>query len=288
MAFDVYQVQKEDFPGTLGHIPDPPKTLYARGTLPPKDHKLLCIVGSRALSDYGTRVLSHFFKTLEGYPISIVSGLALGTDGLAHTLALKHNLHTLAVPGSGVSDEVLYPRTHLHLAQEILQTGGGLLSEYPPEFRAQTWSFPKRNRIMAGMSDAVFMLEAGEKSGTLITAKMASEYNKELCTVPHPLFTEHGKGPHQFLRLGATIITEPEHLLEALGLKTEDKNIEVSLRPLEQKVLELLDEPHTIEQLILLLCLPREDILALLSSLELKDIIASHGGAYVRIRNEKT
>lgn len=288
MAFDVYQVQKEDFPGTLGHIPDPPKTLYIRGTLPPKDHKLLCIVGSRALSDYGTRVLSHFFKTLQGYPISIVSGLALGTDGLAHTLALKHGLHTIAVPGSGISDAVLYPKTHAYLAQEILGAGGALLSEHPPEFRAQIWSFPKRNRIMAGMSDAVFMLEAGEKSGTLITAKMASEYNKELCTIPHPIFSEHGKGPHQFLRLGATIVTEPKHLLEVLRLTSENKNIKVGLRPLEQKVLNLLNEPHTIEQLILLLCLPREDILALLSSLELKDIIASHGGAYVRIRNEKT
>tara|TARA_B100000508_G_scaffold60333_1_gene47244 strand:+ start:286771 stop:287637 length:867 start_codon:yes stop_codon:yes gene_type:complete len=288
MPEDVYQVSKESFPGTLRHIADPPKTLYVRGKLPPKDHKLLCIVGSRALSDYGRRVLTHFFKTLQGHPISIVSGLALGTDGLAHKLALQHGLHTIAVPGSGISDKALYPKTHAYLAQNILESGGALLSEFPPEFRAQMWSFAKRNRIMAGMSDAVFMLEAGEKSGTLITAKMSAEYNKELCTIPHPLFSEHGKGPHQFLRLGATIVTEAEHLLEILGLDIEQQDLSVSLRPLERKVLDLLDTPQTLEQLILLLSLPREDILSLLSGLELKGIISSEGGAYVSIRNRKT
>lgn len=288
MAFDVYQVPIDDFPGTLGHIADPPKSLYVRGTLAPKDHKLLCIVGSRALSEYGKRVLTHFFKTLEGHPISIVSGLALGTDALAHTLALQHNLHTIAVPGSGISDEALYPRTHTYLAKEILEAGGALLSEFPPDFRAQMWSFPKRNRIMAGMSDAVFMLEAGEKSGTLITARMCAEYNKELCTIPHPLFSENGKGPHQFLRLGATIVTEPEHILELLHINPESKDTSVTLRPLEIKVLELLEEPQTLEQLILLLALPREDILSLLSGLEIKEIITVQGGAYIRLRNQKT
>lgn len=288
MAFDVYQVSEDSFPGTLRHIVDPPKTLYVRGTLPPKDHKLLCIVGSRALSDYGRRVLTHFFTKLQGYPISIVSGLALGTDGLAHKLALQHGLHTIAVPGSGISDEALYPKTHAYLAQNILEAGGALISEFPPEFRAQMWSFAKRNRIMAGMSNAVFMLEAGEKSGTLITARMSAEYNKELCTIPHPLFSEHGKGPHQFLRLGATIITEPEHLLEILNLDSTEPELSVSMRPLEKKVFEALEEPQTLEQLILLLSLPREDILSLLSGLEIKGIITLHGGAYIRLRNPKT
>jgi DNA processing protein len=288
MAFNVYQILKQNFPGTLTHIPDPPQALYVRGTLPPKGHKLLCIVGSRALSDYGREALTYFFKKLEGYPISIVSGLALGTDGLAHTLALKHGLHTIAVPGSGLSDEVLYPKTHARLAQEILDAGGALLSEYPPDFKAQLWSFGKRNRLMAGMSDAVFMLEAGEKSGTLITAKMSAEYNKELCTIPHPLFSEHGKGPHQFLRLGATIVTEPEHILEILGIDHESPAHTATLRPLEKKLYDILEEPHSLEQLILLHALSREDLLALLSGLELKGIITSHGGAYIRLRNEKT
>jgi len=288
MAYDVYQVLKKDFPGTLSHIPDPPEKLYVRGTLPPKGHKLLCVVGSRALSDYGKRVLTHFFSKLKGYPISIVSGLALGTDGLAHTLALQHGLHTIAVPGSGISDAALYPKTHAYLAQNILDAGGALLSEFPPEFRAQMWSFPKRNRIMAGMSDAVFMLEAGEKSGTLITARMSSEYNKELLTIPHPLFSEHGKGPHQFLRLGATIVTEAEHILEVLGLDHEQPELSVLMRPLEKKLYEALEEAQSLEQLILLLGLSREDLLSLLSGLELKGIITSHGGAYVRLRNPKT
>lgn len=288
MSYDVYQVSSAEFPGNLAEIYDPPKTIYVRGALPPKDHKLLCIVGSRALSEYGTRVLTHFFEGLKGYPISIVSGLALGTDGLAHSLALKYGMHTIAVPGSGISDEALYPKTHKHLAQAILEHGGALLSEFPPEFRAQTWSFPKRNRIMAGMSNLVFMLEAGEKSGTLITARMASEYNRELCTIPHPLFSENGKGPHQFLRLGATLVTEPSHILEILEFSKDVEETKVVLRPLEKKVLLLLKEPQSLERLILLLNLPREDVLSILSSLELKEIITSEGGAYVTLRSQKT
>ncbi|XKT75091.1 MAG: DNA-processing protein DprA [Patescibacteria group bacterium UBA2103] len=288
MSYDVYQVSPNNFPGNLAEIYDPPKTLYVRGTLPSKDHKLLCIVGSRALSEYGKRVLAYFFKELEGHPISIVSGLALGTDGFAHALALKHNLHTIAVPGSGISDEALYPKTHQKLAHSILEHGGALISEFPPEFTWKMWSFPKRNRIMAGMSDLVFMLEAGEKSGTLITARMASEYNRELCTIPHPLFSENGKGPHQFLRLGATIVTEPSHILEILNLDAGSKNIEVTLRPLERKVLSLLSEPLSLEQIILLVNLPREDVLSILSSLELKGIIDSEGGAYIALRSQKT
>ncbi|MBL4604762.1 MAG: DNA-protecting protein DprA, partial [Flavobacteriaceae bacterium] len=169
-----------------------------------------------------------------------------------------------------------------------LSSGGALLSEFPPEFRAQAWSFPKRNRIMAGMSNAVFMLEAAEKSGTLITARMAAEYNTELLTIPHPLFSEHRKGPHQFLRLGATIVTEPEHILEALNINIEKSDISTVLQPIEKKLYNLLETPQSIEQIILLTNLSREDALSTLSRLELKGIISIHEGIYVQILTEKT
>lgn len=287
MSPKVYQINPKDFPGGLPYIPDPPKTLYARGALPPAGTKFLTVVGSRALSTYGRQCLSYFFEGLRGYPISIVSGLALGTDTRAHELALENGLHTIAIPGSGIGDDVIYPKSNRSLATNILDSGGALLSEYPPTFRAQMWSFPKRNRIMAGVADAVFMLEAGEKSGTLITAKMASEYNRELCTIPHPLFEQNGKGPHQFLRLGATCVYEPEHLLEALGLEPLQEMTTI-LRPLEQKVFSLLEEPRLVEDIQHALHLSRSDVLGVISSLELKGLIGVVGGAYVRLRTKKT
>lgn len=287
MSTKVYQIGVSQFPGSLRHIPDPPKTLYVRGNLPKEGTRYLSVVGSRALSEYGRRCLSYFFKGLRGYPVSIVSGLALGTDTRAHELALEMGLHTIAIPGSGIADEVIYPKSNRGLAIRILESGGALISEYPPEFRAQIWSFPKRNRIMAGMADVVFMVEAREKSGTLITAKMASEYNRELCTLPHALFEQNGKGPNQFLRLGATCVYEPEHLLEALGI-TPLQEISISLRPLEKKVFSLLSEPSHVEDIVRELHLPRSDVLQVISSLELKGLIGVEGGAYVKLRNEKT
>lgn len=287
MSPKVYQINLEDFPGGLSYIPDPPKMLYARGTLPPEGTKFLTVVGSRALSTYGRQCLSYFFDGLRGYPISIVSGLALGTDTLAHELALERGIHTTAMPGSGIGDDVIYPKSNRPLAKRILEHGGALLSEYPPTFRAQIWSFPKRNRVMAGIADVVFMLEAGEKSGTLITAKMASEYNRELCTIPHSLFEQNGKGPHQFIRLGATCVYKPEHLLEALGLEPLHE-VSATLRPLEQKVFSLLEDPCSVEDMQRALHLPRSDVLGVISSLELKGLIGIVGGAYVRLRNKKT
>ena len=287
MSAKVYQIDSHAFPGGLAHIPDTPRKLYVRGSLPPEGTKFLTVVGSRALSTYGRQCLSYFFEGLRGYPISIVSGLALGTDTKAHELALENNLHTIAVPGSGISDNVLYPKSNRGLAQEILASGGALISEYPPEFRAQLWSFPKRNRIMAGIADVVFMIEAQERSGTLITAKMASEYNRELCTIPHSIFEQNGKGPHQFLRLGATCVHTPEHILEALGI-TLLQDTHVTLRPLEERVLNLLTEPLQIEDMERNLHLPRSDVLQVVSALELKGLIGVVGGAYVQLRNKKT
>lgn len=288
MPYELYQITSEEFPGTLAHIPDAPDQLYVRGTLPPKSHKLLTVVGSRAQSEYGKKALMHLFGGLRGQPISIVSGLALGTDALAHTLALQHGLHTIAVPGSGLGDDVIYPKTNRYLAHNILEAGGALLSEFPPDFKAELWAFPKRNRIVAGMSDAILMLEAAQKSGTLITARLASEYNKELLTIPHSLFSEHGAGPHQFLRLGATLVTEGKHICEALELTEEVGEVSMSLRPLEKKVYDLLEDPCELEHIVAALSLPRSDTLSVISALEIKGIITTQGGAYVRLRSIKT
>lgn len=218
MDFPINPLPKTSWPQRLCEIPEPPKQLNYRGVLPPSDMKLLAVVGSRQYTDYGKQVVEHLVNGLHGYNIGIVSGLALGIDSLAHEAALNNNMYTLAIPGGGLSDQVIYPSSHKPLARKILESGGGLLSEYDHDFRATNWSFPKRNRLVAGISQAVLVIEAGEKSGSLITARLCADYNRELLVVPGSIFSDNSRGTHQFLKLGATPVTEASDVLLALNL----------------------------------------------------------------------
>jgi DNA processing protein len=191
--------------GLLHEIPEPPLQLWYQGQLPPANLKLLAVVGSRKYTTYGKQVVEHLINGLAGYPVGIVSGLALGIDGIAHEMALKNNLYTLAVPGSGLDKKVLYPQKHKNLAERIVMGGGGLMSELSPMSAAALWTFPKRNRIMAGLCHATILIEAGEKSGTLITARMTVDYNRELLAVPGSIFSKNSYGTHQFLKTRAPL-----------------------------------------------------------------------------------
>ena len=220
MQEPIRQLESSAYPKGLAHIPEPPNRLWMRGAFPPEGHKYLAVVGSRELSDYGKEACEMLIAGLKGHPITIVSGLALGADACAHQAALDAGLHTVAVPGSGLDDSVIGPRTNLKLAQDILAAGGALLSENEPLHVPKPQDFPSRNRIMVGMADAVLVIEASEQSGTLITARLAAEYNRDLLCVPHRITDPHGVGPHQFIRLGATLVANPAHILEALSLDT--------------------------------------------------------------------
>lgn len=282
MDSSLRQLRQDEYPPGLMEIPDPPRSLYLRGTLPPKGHKRLVVVGSRALSPYGERACSDLIMGLRGYPISIISGLALGTDAVAHAAALRAGLHTLAVPGSGLDDSVIGPRTNFPLAKEILKAGGGLLSEQEPLHRPFPKDFPARNRIMVGMADAVLVIEAGERSGTLITARLAAEYNRDLLCIPHRITDEHGAGNHLFLRLGAALITSPKHILEALGLPTTTVSVSTPLLGVESIVYELLSEPLTKDEVLQRAGLPASEVLTALVSLELNGRIELMLGCWQR------
>src|SRR3984885_1716838 len=164
MSDSIRELSPEEFPELLKEINDPPKKLRLRGELPNLENKMLCIVGSRKYSAYGREMCESIIKGLSDYPITIVSGLALGIDSIAHRAALRAGLQTIAVPGSGLSSKALHPQAHVELANEIVENGGGLLSEYADDFKATQWSFPQRNRIMAGMCHATIVIEAEKKS----------------------------------------------------------------------------------------------------------------------------
>ncbi len=266
-------------------MPTPPQTLNYRGTLPAADLTLLSIVGSRKYTTYGKQAIDELVGGLRNYPIGIVSGLALGIDSLAHEAALKNGLYTLAIPGGGLSDEVLYPASHQRLAHRILESGGGLLSEFEPDFRATNWSFPQRNRLVAGISRATLLIEAAPKSGTLITARLATDYNRDLLVVPGSIFSENSKGVHQFLKLGAIPVTSSDDILEALHIEKsggEPQQQNLSLSPTEMLIFELLTQPIHRDELIRQLTLPVHEASQFLMMMELQGHIVSEQNIYRR------
>ncbi len=283
---DIRELAREQYPAQLLEIPGPPERLWIAGTLPAAGTKLLTAVGSRALTSYGREACAKLISGLAGYPISIVSGLALGADAAAHRAALAAGLHTIAVPGSGLSERAISPRSNLGLAREILAAGGALLSEHEPDYLPHAYDFPSRNRIMVGMADAVLMIEAGEKSGTLITARLTSEYNRDLLCVPHRIGDVHGYGAHLFLRLGATLVTHPLHILEALHItpRLEDEATPaIKLEGNEKIVYDLLSESTSRDDLVRLSKLSVGDALTALVTLELKGLAHEEFGAWRRI-----
>lgn len=287
MDFPIRTVAVEEFPSLLREIPQPPAQLTYRGTLPPSGIILLAVVGSRKYTRYGADVVTYLIEGLRGYPVGIVSGLALGIDSLAHEAALKTGLYTLAIPGGGLDDSVIYPRSHLPLARRILEAGGGLLSEYEPTFGATPWSFPERNRLVCGIAPATLVIEAGEKSGSLITARLATDYNRELLVVPGNIFSEMSKGVHQFLKLGATPITDARDILEILHIDPTPtagmpSPATTDLSPEENRVLQILSEPRERDELIRALALPTKEVSVLLMQLEMKGFISEREGYYRR------
>ncbi len=278
----IKELRPEEFPELLSEIPDPPKKLFLQGSLPDKENRLLCVVGSRKYTNYGKEACESLISGLRGYDIAIISGLALGIDAIAHKSALDAGLKTIAVPGSGLNPKVLYPSTNRSLAGEIVENGGGLLSEFEPEMRATTWTFPQRNRIMAGMSHAVLVIEAEERSGTLITSRLATEYNRDVLTVPGSIFSPNSEGPNMLLRLGATPVRESGDILEALGFETgENSETQIDYSDCseeEKKLIEILREPMARDDLIRKSDMSPSQANALLSVMEIKGIVKESMG----------
>lgn len=279
----ITEVEKKDFPALfegLLHVSEPPDKISVRGTLPKDGTVLLTVVGSRKHSRYGEDAVRSLIAGLKGYPVSVVSGLAFGIDSLAHRAALEAGLHAIAIPGSGISDEVLYPREHLALAREILEKGGMLLSEFEPGFRATSWSFLKRNRLMAGLARAALIVEAEERSGTLVTARFALEYGRDVLAVPGPIFSETSRGTNSLIREGATPVRGSEDVLLALGFEPmpgEERKLGDASDE-ERLLYGILSEPRTRDEMARLSSLPVGALNTALSVLEIKGFIREEGG----------
>jgi DNA processing protein len=282
-TMEIKKLPKEKFPSALFEIPEPPEELWILGDLPEEDLIYLCVVGSRKYTSYGKEICEKIITSLKNYPIAIVSGFAMGIDTIAHKKAMEIGLKTIVFPGSGLSKESMYPKTNVALMKEVLEKGGCLISEFPPEFKATHWSFPMRNRLMAGISKAVLVIEAQEKSGTLITARLATEYNRDVLAVPGSVFSLNSKGTNRLIRQGATPITCPEDVLDALGFeqeKKEDKQLNLfeNLSKEEKIIINLLREPLPKDELIIKTKMPISSANSLLSVMEIKGIIKEELG----------
>ena len=292
---DIRELERTEWPKQLLEIPQLPERLWIRGSLPEEGTKLLAVVGSRAMTRYGQEACEKLIAGLAGYPVSIVSGLALGVDACAHKAALAAGLHTIAIPGSGLDDSVIGPRTNLGLAKEIVAKGGALVSEHEPHHIAHPYDFPSRNRLMVGLADAVLVIEAGPKSGTLITARLASEYNRDLLCIPHRIGDPHAFGPHLFIRLGAALVIEPLHILEALKIpprETSARTAPTDLEDAELGIWGMLEEPKTRDEILrastsLSISAGRPastgELLTALVALELRGLIKEEFGAWHRL-----
>ena len=278
-----------EFPELLREVPDAPKQLYVRGLIPSYDeYTFLCVVGSRAATQYGRRACASLVAGLAGMPIVIVSGLALGMDAEAHKAALDAGLPTIAVLPSSVDDESIYPRNNFSLAMRILESGGALISEYDAGSKVAQWTFPARNRIMAGLSHATLIVEASEKSGTQITARLALDYNRDVMCVPHPLGSESGAGGNRLIREGAILVRDSDDILDTLNLKRATEGgaqlaLPLDLTESEHAIMLALTEPLERDELILRASLTAQSVNIALSSLSLRGLIVERMGKIERV-----
>jgi len=273
----IKEVQKSDFPGYLKNIYKPPPKLFFRGSIPVAE-KYITIVGPRKPSNYAKQVCRDIVESLRDYPICIVSGLAYGIDAVAHATAIECNISCIAFPGSGIEDLVLYPQYNFDLAQSILEHGGALMCQWPTSTRAAPWTFPSRNRLMAGIADAVIIIEASDKSGTLITARYALDEGRDVFVVPADITRLEAYGSNSLIQMGAHPIISVDNIPELLGLYYPELDaIEVVSNVQENTILKNLQSEMTSTQISEATNLSISKIISELQELEIQGLIERAG-----------
>ncbi|MBX2999780.1 MAG: DNA-processing protein DprA [Caldilineaceae bacterium] len=274
-----------DYPHNLRQTPHPPPVLYVRGELQPVDSCAVAVVGTRRASAYGREVAHTLACELARNGVTVVSGLALGVDAIAHQSAADAGGRTLAVLGSGV-DQV-YPASNRSLAEAILRHGA-IISEYPLGTKPEANNFPPRNRIISGLSLCVVVVEAGERSGALITAKFAAEQGREVFAVPGSILHPGSLGCNQLIQNGAMPLLSVTDVLDLLDLERVSAQSEmrttVAADPGEAKVLSYLSaEPKHVDEIVQELTLVASQVTGLLTMMELKGLVRQVGPMrYVR------
>ena len=275
-------IDDKNYPALLKQISDPPIALFIRGQLLPAAMPAVAVVGTRRTTAYGRFACEKIVKKLSENGIAVISGLALGLDAFAHEAALRAGGATIAVLGGGVDRLTVGPRANSPLAERIASSNGALISEYPPGFEPNKFSFPARNRIIAGLSQATLVVEAPHGSGALLTAKYALDYNREVMAVPHSIDSVIGEGGNNLLKQGARVVTDADDILETLNLMDLAPKKELIIPEMnedEKKIYDVLsNEPKHIDLIIDESGLPSSTASSTVTLMELKNLIRNVGG----------
>ena len=279
-------IKEKEFPERLKTISYAPLFLYVKGNLW-QNKNFIAIIGSRKPTPYGKEVAYKFSKNLAEKGIGIVSGLARGIDSISHKGALDGNGYTIGVLGCGV--DIIYPAENRELFERIIKNGGAVISEFPFNIRPRKENFPMRNRIISGLSEGIVVIEAGKKSGTLITAKWALNQGREVFAIPGSIFSSQSEGTHYLIKQGANVVTSPEEILDYFGWKKEntlsDEHPEIEITDDEKEILSLLSPyPQHIEEIFTKVNKPPFEVLSILTELELKGLIENLPGKYVKLK----
>lgn len=277
----------ENYPYLLKQIYDPPTVIYYKGQIK-RHEKAIAVVGTRKITGYGRVVTEQFVKRLVWAGLTIVSGLARGIDAEAHLSTIRAGGRTIAVLGGGLKN--IYPPENRSLAEKIIERGGLVLSEFPPDYPSMPGNFPARNRIISGLSLGVLVVEAAEDSGSLITAHLALEQGREVFAVPGPVTSTLSRGPIDLIKTGARPIFDPQEILEEMGLKqNQNANIkntnDFNLSEEEKKILEYLgNEQLQIDEICRNLKMSAAQVSGTLLKMEIAGLVQNLGsGTYCRI-----
>lgn len=276
------------YPKLLLQITDFPKQLYCRGNLELLNKECLAVVGTRKLTPYGKEAAQNITMGLVQAGFVIVSGLALGIDAVAHQATLDAEGKTIAVLGSGINDTSIYPGANFNLAMDILKNDGLIISEYPKGTEGYKSNFPERNRIISGLSKGVLVVEADQKSGSLITARLAAEQNRDVFAVPGSIFSSRSIGPNGLIKTGAKLVSSAQDILDEYGpnlkLLDDRDNFLSTKNPVEKNIIAILEErgPMFVDDIVRTCEVETSKITAALAVLEVKGKIKNIGNGKYR------
>ena len=281
MKINKIEINSKEYPKSLLNISNPPKILYALGNIELLYKPSIAIVGSRKISDYGIKNCRYFAKGLAIRNIPIVSGMAIGSDSIAHLEAIKLNAPTIAVLGTGFNN--IFPKENISLMHSIIEKNGLILTECEPDVDFNSKNFPKRNRIISGLALGVLVIEAAYRSGTSITVNFAKKQGKKVFAVPGRLDLKNGIGVNNFIKNGAQMVTCVEDIINYFfefksKVLPEDKKTIPKVKNNYSEILSLLEEEKNIEELMWITKKSRNELLKILVNLQSKGLIKQEFG----------
>jgi len=280
----------DNYPKRLKNCNDFPFMFYFQGDDFFNRSKVVAVVGTRNASDYGCEIVKKIISEIAGYDISVVSGLAMGIDTMAHEQSLAFGLNTVAVLGSGLG--VIYPACNSKLAIRIIEHGGTIISEFPHDMTPERTNFPQRNRIIAGMADATIVVETAKKGGSVITAYLAHSYNRDVFAVPGSIFNPLQDGCNELIRCNiAGLLNSGEHLIEMMGWnstppKSVQRELFIELDDKEEKIVEIIKKHQEISIDEIIQCCDEfspSKVAGLLLGLELKGVVECKPGKIYKL-----